>query len=78
MSVILGGLIFAVGAAYQFFYKREYARYREIITGYYHKHLNRKPDRIGLDHWTMMALNKWGLQKVEEEGFIKAKARGAR
>ncbi|MGH7197348.1 MAG: acyltransferase family protein [Candidatus Omnitrophota bacterium] len=71
-------VISAVGSTYQVLYNREKTRYREVVTGFYREHLGRKPDRIGLEHWTMMALNKWGLEKVERIGFIEAKAKGAK
>jgi surface polysaccharide O-acyltransferase-like enzyme len=78
LTSMLLAIIFAVGCTYQFLYNREKARYREAVVGLYRKHLGRKPDRIGLEHWTMMALNKWGLEKVEQIGFIEAKAKGAK
>ena len=71
-------LILSAGTAYQYAYNNEKSRYEKIITGFYRKYLNREPDKIGLDHWVMMALNKWGLEKVEREGFIEAWRKGAR
>lgn len=78
LTLALITVISIVGCTYQFLYNKEKARYREVVTGYYRKHLGRKPDTIGLEHWTMMALNKWGLEKVEQIGFIEAKAKGAK
>jgi peptidoglycan/LPS O-acetylase OafA/YrhL len=78
LTVALAAVISVVGGTYQFLYNREKVRTREVVTGFYHKHLGRKPDTIGLEHWTMMALNKWGLEKVEQIGFIEAKAKGAK
>jgi len=77
LTALLSVLILAFGFTYQFFYNREKEKYREVITGFYRKYFNREPDTIGLNHWTMMALNKWGLEKVEQEGFVEAKKKGA-
>lgn len=70
--------VVATGLAYQHHYDLKKERYREAITGYYQKYFDREPDAAGLHHWTMWALNKWGLEKVEREGFIKAKEQGYR
>ncbi len=78
LTLVLITVIVVVGGTYQFLYNKEKVRTREAVTGFYRKHLGRKPDTIGLEHWTMMALNKWGLEKVEQIGFIEAKAKGAK
>ena len=69
-------LVVAGGLTYQRHYDLKKERYREAITGYYRKYFDREPDPAGLHHWTMWALNKWKLEKVEREGFIKAKEQG--
>jgi len=71
-------MVAAAGVGYQYYYDLKKERYREVITGYYWKYFNRAPDKTGLDHWVMWAQNKWGLKKVEREGFIKAKEKGYR
>ncbi len=74
-------VIFAVivsGLGYQYYYDLKKVQYRGMITGYYQKYFDREPDAPGLHHWTMWALNKWGIEKVEREGFIKAKEQGYR
>ncbi len=77
-SVILAALILFMGFSYQYLYGLEKKRYEGIITGFYQKYFERAPDPVDLEHWTMMALNKWGLQKVEQIGFLEAKMQGAK
>ena len=75
LTLFLLTLILAIGVGYQYYYNRQRTHYRKIITGYYLKYFNRQPDPIGLDHWVMWAQNKWGLEKVEEKGFVESKER---
>jgi len=69
MVVITGGVSF------QNYYHHEKIRYEKAITDYYREYLHREPDANGLRHWTAWALGRWGLEKVEEEGFLKAPER---
>ncbi len=51
--------------------------YRRIVEGFYWKHFGHAPDLPGLEYWTTFAVDKWGLEKVEEVGFVEAKKHGA-
>ena len=77
LSFALTVFIFTVGATYQFLYNLEKARYTEIISGYYRKYFDREPDPVGVNHWTMIALNKWGLERVEKVIFIEGAGKRA-
>ncbi len=70
--------IVALGCMHQFLYDSEKIRYRREIAGFYRKYFGREADAQGLDYWTMMGVNKYGLARVEREGFIEALAKGAR
>lgn len=66
VSVIVAGILF------QRSYHERKVIYTREITSYYQKYFHREPDAKGLKHWVTWALNKWGLKKVEQKGFINA------
>lgn len=76
LSLGVAFLVLIGGVSFQKFYNSEKKRYEEIITGYYRKYFNREPDPVGLRHWTNWAMNRWNLEKVEEEGFRRVSLRG--
>lgn len=71
-------ILLALGAAHQLLYKTEYARTVREVTGFYRIYLGREPDPEGLNYWTTMAMTRYGLKRVEREGFVEAKAKGAK
>ena len=77
LTMILCFFIVASGMGAQYYYNQKKTQYTQIITGYYRKYFGREPDAIGLRYWVAMALNRWGLERVEREGFIEARKKGA-
>ena len=77
LTLVVTILVLTAGVSYQYFYNIEKAKYTETVTGYYRKHFKREPDPTGLNHWVMVAMNKWGLERVEKQGFIEAKGGNA-
>ena len=73
LTWVVGVLVVAIGMVCQYRYDQRKIRYKEIIAQYYHKYLGREPDAIGERRWLLLALNRWGLKKVERIGFIEAK-----
>lgn len=68
-------LVVMCGASFQRYYDSERKRYEETVAGYYRKYLHREADPIGLKHWTDWALDRWGLERVEREGFLDSEER---
>lgn len=78
LSVALTLLIVFVGVAYQYRYNLERARIEQSVTGFYRRYLGREPDPNGLRHWVRWAQDRWGIEKVEREGFVEVAKRGER
>ncbi|MEI8345359.1 MAG: acyltransferase family protein, partial [Candidatus Omnitrophota bacterium] len=57
----------------QSIYRQEKDRCRDVIGGFYRTYLRREPDPGGLEYWTGLAADKWGLRKVERIGFVDTK-----
>ncbi len=71
LSLAVTLMIAAGGVSFQNYYNSEKERTRKIIAGYYRTYFHREPDAVGLRHWTDWALNRWGFEKVEREGFAR-------
>lgn len=71
LSFVVILLTVSAGVAFQNFYNSEKIIYEEIVRGYHLKYFEREIDDGNLRHWTNWALNRWGLEKVERDYFIK-------
>ena len=74
-TVLVICLVIIFGVSYQYQYKVRKAKYTEMITHFYHKYFDGEPDAIGLRHWVLWAMTKWGIDKVERLGFYEVARR---
>lgn len=77
---LLTGLLILVvvgyGVSYQYAFDRAENRYRKIITQYYRDYLNRDPVEADLQRWVIYAFDGMGLERIEQDGFVKMKKSG--
>ncbi len=74
LTFLLCVFVISAGFSYQFYYHVKKWKYRETIIGYYRKYTHQEPQEIPLRHLTQLAVNRWGLKRVEKVFFIGEKA----
>lgn len=60
LSVLITGLIAAVGAGYQYFYLEERGEYEEAIHRHYVAVFGKEPGETELRHLSTLALDRYG------------------
>lgn len=78
LTVLFTAFLCVAGFLYQRAYHAERRMTTETVAGFYRKYFDREPDVEGLNHWVMWSMHRWGLERVEREGFVEAKAKGAK